>query len=124
MTRWIWSRRSGTDPSRPSVEGSRPWLRAFDPEPDEIRSTDYFDGSQADGKPGFYVFAGFQGRAVGRNIFLDGNTLRDDGPGVDKKVLVGDIQAGLSLFWSDDLRIDFSAVRRSREFDRPAPPPT
>jgi len=81
-----------------------------------LSGTDYFDGDHLDGKFGFYVFAGAQGRAVGRNIFLDGNSFRQS-PSVDKKPLVGDVQAGVSMFWSDAWRLDFSAVRRSREFD-------
>lgn len=86
-----------------------------------LSGTDYFDGGHLDGKLGFYIFAGIQGRAVGRNIFLDGNSFRQS-PSVEKETLVGDIQAGVSLFWSDDLRLNFSAMRRSREFQgQPAP---
>lgn len=86
-----------------------------------LSGTDYFDGGALDGKLGYYIFAGVQGRAVGRNIFLDGNSFRQS-PSVDKKSFVGDIQAGVSLFWSDDLRLNFSAVRRSREFEGQAAP--
>lgn len=86
-----------------------------------LSGTDYFDGEHLDGKLGFYVFAGIQGRVVGRNIFLDGNSFRQS-PSVEKETLVGDIQAGISLFWSNDLRVNFSAMRRSREFKgQPAP---
>ena len=38
-------------------------------------------------------FAGLQGRAVGHNIFLDGNSWRSS-PNVDKKLLVGDMLGG------------------------------
>jgi lipid A 3-O-deacylase len=86
-----------------------------------LSGTDYFDGGHLDGKLGFYLFAGFQGRIVGQNIFLDGNSFRQS-PSVDKKAFVGDLQVGASLFWSDDLRLNFSVMRRSREFDgQPAP---
>jgi len=86
-----------------------------------LSGTDYFDASHLDGKFGFYFFAGGQGRVVGRNIFLDGNTF-NSGPSVDKEIFVGDLQAGLSLFWSNDIQAVFSAVRRSREYDnQPSP---
>lgn len=81
-----------------------------------LSGTDYFDGDHLDGDLGFYVFAGTQGRIVGRNIFLDGNSFRPS-PSVDKKIFVADLQAGFSLFWSSAWRLDFSAVRRTREFD-------
>lgn len=57
------------------------------------------------GGPGFfedqdgfswYVFAGLQGRLVGRDLFLEGNTFRDS-RGVDLKHVQGDLQAGLAL---------------------------
>jgi len=86
-----------------------------------LSGTDYFNADHLDGNFGFYVFAGAQGRIVGRNIFLDGNTFRS-GPSVDKELFVGDLQAGLSLFWSNDIQAVFSAVRRTREYDnQPSP---
>lgn len=75
----------------------------------------WFDADQLEGDFGWYVFAGTQGRAVARNIFLDGNTVRD-GPSVDKKPLVGDLVVGVSAFWSDAIRLDFSVTERSKEF--------
>jgi hypothetical protein len=80
-----------------------------------LSGTDYFNADHLDGDFGFYLFAGVQGRAVGRNIFLDGNSFRSS-PSVEKKPLVADLQAGLSLFWSTALRVDFSVVRRTPEF--------
>jgi len=80
-----------------------------------LSGTDYFDPSHLDGELGYYIFAGVEGRAVGRNIFLDGNSFRQS-PSIDKEPLVGDLQAGFSLFWSNKWRIDASTVRRSREF--------
>ncbi|MBR9970867.1 lipid A deacylase LpxR family protein [Magnetospirillum sulfuroxidans] len=81
-----------------------------------LTGTDYFDDDHLDGALGFYFFAGIQGRAVGRNIFLDGNSFRQS-PRVDKNIFVGDVQAGVSLFWSNDFHMTVSAVRRSREFE-------
>ncbi len=80
-----------------------------------LSGTDYFDSDQMDGDLGFYAFVGTQGRVVGRNIFLDGNSFRES-PSVDKKTFVADLEAGFSLFWTSAWRLDFSAMRRSREF--------
>ena len=63
---------------------------------------------------GWYMFAGIEGRAVARNIFLDGNTFRDS-RGVDKKHLVGDLQFGIVLDWPD-MRLSYTHVLRTREF--------
>lgn len=44
----------------------------------------------------FFVFGGVDGRAVARDIFLDGNTFRDS-PSVDKKNFVGDAYYGIGV---------------------------
>jgi lipid A 3-O-deacylase len=62
----------------------------------------------------WYVFAGIDGRAVARNIFLDGNTFRDS-RSVDKKPLIGDLQFGFVLYWSA-MRLSYTHVLRTREF--------
>lgn len=67
------------------------------------------------GEWGWYFFAGVEGRAVARNIFLDGNTF-GAGPSVDKKPLVGDVQAGFALTM-DRFRLSFTQIYRSEEFD-------
>lgn len=64
---------------------------------------------------GWYFFAGAEGRAVARNIFLDGNSFRD-GPSVDRKVLVGDFQAGLAFVF-ENVRLTYTHVFRTKEFD-------
>jgi hypothetical protein len=63
---------------------------------------------------GWYLFAGIEGRAVGRNIFLDGNTFRES-RSVDKIPLVGDLQFG---FVADlkHIRLSYTHVLRTREF--------
>ena len=68
-------------------------------------------------KKGFlwYVFAGFQGRAVLRNIFLDGNTFQDS-HSVEKNFFMGDLQAGL-VVQLDSFRITYTQVLRSKEFE-------
>jgi lipid A 3-O-deacylase len=80
-----------------------------------LSGTDYFDGSQFDGAWGFYFYAGAHGRAVGHNIFLDGNTFRRS-PSVPRKTLVADFQGGFAVFNASGFRLDVSAVRRTREF--------
>jgi lipid A 3-O-deacylase len=80
-----------------------------------LSGTDWFDPAQLDGAFGWYVFVGTQGRAVARNIFLDGNTF-DSSPHVNKKPLVADFIGGASLFWSNTIRLDFSVVQRTQEF--------
>lgn len=67
-----------------------------------------------DGKFAWSVFAGVQGRAMGRNIFLDGNTFQDS-LSVDKKTWVGDANVGFSLTYG---RTQFSYTMnwRSKEF--------
>lgn len=63
---------------------------------------------------GWYFFAGGEGRAVLRNIFLDGNTFTDS-QRVDKKPFVGNFQLGLSLSYGG-YRLAFSHVYLSKEF--------
>lgn len=63
---------------------------------------------------GWYLFAGAEGRAVARNIFLDGNSFRT-GRRVDKEPLVGDLQVGIALTWGN-IRLTYTHVLRTREF--------
>jgi len=63
----------------------------------------------------WYLFAGIDGRAVARNIFLDGNTFGDS-YSVNKKTLVGDANAGVAFTYGKT-RVSYTAVYRSREFD-------
>lgn len=78
-----------------------------------LPGTGYFDTS--DRAWDWYLFAGVNGRLVVRNLFLDGNTFRDS-PSVDKKHLVSDANAGLSLTLGAT-RIAYTLVYRTREFD-------
>ncbi len=64
---------------------------------------------------GFDIFAGFEGRAVVRNIFLDGNTFANS-PTVTKNVFVGDLIAGAEIFSSSGFRLAFTAIYRTREY--------
>jgi hypothetical protein len=81
-----------------------------------LSGTPYFNSDYLDGPFGFYFFVGTQGRAVARNMFLDGNTFRDS-RSVDSKPLVGDLSGGLSMFWGDAVRLDAVLTYRTEEFD-------
>ena len=80
-----------------------------------LSGTAWFDPRYLQDPFGWYLFAGAQLRAVARNIFLDGNTFTDS-PSVEKRVLVADLSAGLSLFWSDRIKLDFVMTQRTQEF--------
>lgn len=82
-----------------------------------LSGTPYFNGDHLDGPFGFYIFVGAQGRAVARNLFLDGNTFRDS-RSVDSEALVGDLSGGVSVFWSDAVKLDAVVTYRSEEFER------
>jgi hypothetical protein len=80
-----------------------------------LSGTTWFDASQMDSNLGWYLFVGAQGRAAARNIFLDGNTWQSS-PHVTKNVFVGDLSAGLSVFWLDAVKLDFVVTYRTKEF--------
>jgi hypothetical protein len=86
-----------------------------------LSGTDYFDSPKLDGNFGFYFFLGVQGRAMGHNVFLNGNSFRES-PSVGMKVLVADFQGGASIFFCHSGRLDISVVRRTEEFEGQATP--
>jgi len=63
---------------------------------------------------GWYVFAGIEGRAVARNIFLDGNSFQDS-RSVDRIPGVADASLGAVAMWGRT-RLAASYTIRSREF--------
>jgi len=67
--------------------------------------------------PGFglHVFAAVSGRAVLRDIFLDGNTFSHS-HSVEKEPFVIDLSGGLCLTW-DRFKISYAQVIRAREFE-------
>jgi lipid A 3-O-deacylase len=73
----------------------------------------YFE--HAPGGLAWYLFGGFDGRAVARNIFLDGNTFAES-RSVDKETLVGDVQFGLAVI-VNGVRFAYTHVIRSREYE-------
>jgi hypothetical protein len=64
---------------------------------------------------GLTFFAGIDGRAVARNIFLDGNTWRDS-HSVDKNYFVADVSAGVSLIYRR-IKLSYTHVYRTEEFE-------
>ncbi len=64
---------------------------------------------------GAHVFVSLDGRAVARNIFLDGNTIRDS-HSVRKERWVADLAAGVAVNVRK-YKIAFVRVYRTREFD-------
>ncbi len=63
---------------------------------------------------GWYLYAGVDGRFVGRNIFLEGNTFRNS-PSVEPHRFVADFQAGFALQFQD-VELAYTHVFRSPEF--------
>ena len=82
----------------PRIEPSQPGSNFFEPT----------------GDIGGYLFAGVDGRAIARNIFLDGNTW-DPSRHVDKIPFVADLQLGAALTFNS-FRLTFTHVFRSREY--------
>ena len=63
----------------------------------------------------FFIFGGVDGRAVARDIFLDGNTF-EDGPSVDKKPFVGDAYYGVGVIMGT-WQLTFTKAVRTIEFE-------
>ncbi len=64
---------------------------------------------------GLHLFAGAEGRAVARNVFLDGNTW-EHSPRVPKKPLVADFMAGIGLVLGR-AKLTYTHVYRTEEYD-------
>ena len=69
---------------------------------------------RSEGKNSWYFFTGIEGRAVARNIFLDGNSFNDSHR-VDKNTLVGDLQFGF-VWRTGRTRFSISNMIRTKEF--------
>lgn len=63
----------------------------------------------------WYVFAGAEGRVVGRNLLLEGNTFGGV-KGVDPRRLVADVQAGLAV-QIGGVEVSYTHVFRTKEYD-------
>jgi len=86
------------DSGPPQIDPSRPGSRIYQPQAEF----------------GAYLFAGIQGRAVARNLFLDGNSFQAS-RSVPKEILVGDVSAGGAVAFRR-FRLSFMHVFRSREY--------
>ncbi len=64
---------------------------------------------------GIYLFIATDGRAVLRDIFLDGNTFQDS-HSVDKEPLVLDLMGGIAMHYGR-FRLNYALVRRTKEFE-------
>ncbi len=83
---------------RPSIAGSE----YYEPEPGESL--------------GAYLFFSIGGRAVARNIFLDGNSFRSS-HSVEKNNFVGDLQVGAVFSLWGTARVSLTHIIRTREFE-------
>ena len=95
------------------------WRLPLDFGPDLIRAA---GGDLAPAEhTSFYFFGGAETRAVGRNIFLDGNTWHDR-PSVDKRPLAADFNVGFVLRFPahcgilSGLQIAYTENYRTKEF--------
>jgi lipid A 3-O-deacylase len=86
------------DSGPPQIEPGRPSSYFYDPAP----------------SVGVYIFAGVQGRAVARNLFLDGNSF-EASRSVEKENFVGEVSLGGALDF-ERFRLSFVHVIRSREY--------
>jgi len=76
--------------------------------------TDYFNREYLSPNSmwGWYVFVGAEGRAVARNIFLDGNAFASS-RSVPSRPLIGDLEAGPAVFYSDLARLSYTYLTPS-----------
>jgi hypothetical protein len=75
--------------------------------------SNFFERAE-NGPIGAYVFAGIDGRAIARNIFLDGNSFVAS-RSVRKKTFVGDLQLGAAITLGGT-RITYTHVIRTKEY--------
>lgn len=74
------------------------------------------------GEPfGGYIFAGIEGRAIARDMFLDGNLWRDSPRLTDRRDFAADAQFGIALH-NQNVQIAFTYVHRTEEFIAQAGP--
>ena len=80
-----------------------------------LTGSDFFLSKADTGRAfGWYLFAGAEGRAVGHDVFLDGNSFAKS-LSVPKKTLVADFQAGLAIIVYG-VRLTATEVVRTEEF--------
>ena len=66
----------------------------------------------------WYVFAGADGQAIARDVFLDGSTFRSNqGPHVTKRPFVGEFEGGLAVM-AYGVRVTYTQTFQTEEFRR------
>lgn len=79
------------------------------------QGSDFFaTGPKIRNKATYYFYTGVEGRAVARNIFLDGNTFKNS-HATNKRYFVGDFQFG-GVWAYKRWRLAYTQVYRSQEF--------
>jgi lipid A 3-O-deacylase len=84
------------------------------PHIDENLGAPYVNPANGEGEWTWYGFIGTEGRVVGHNMFLDGNSFQRSAS-VDKELAVGDAEAGVAVAW-EHLRLAYTYVYRSIEY--------
>lgn len=79
-----------------------------------LQGSDFIDRDAA-GSFAWYVFAGIEGRAIARDLFLDGNSF-EDGPHVAREPFVADFNAGLGLI-AGPVAVRAVYTERTHEFE-------
>ncbi len=79
-----------------------------------LQGSDFIDRDAA-GSFAWYVFAGVEGRAVARNLFLDGNSF-EDSPHVAREIFVADFNAGFALI-AGAIALRAAYTERTHEFE-------
>lgn len=65
----------------------------------------------------WYVFAGADGQAIARDLFLDGSTFRDGSPSVNKEPFVGAFHAGVAAMFYG-VRLTYTHTWETASFSR------
>ena len=79
-----------------------------------LEGTDFSHSER--GRFAWYVFAGVEGRAIGRNMFLDGNMFRNSAM-IAKEPFVGDMRAGVGLLFGG-VNVYATYTMRTHEFKK------
>lgn len=64
----------------------------------------------------WYVFAGADGQAIARDVFLDGSTFRSTSPSVTKKPLLAEFQGGLAMMLYG-VRLSYTHTWQTQSFN-------
>ena len=104
------------------IVGRVGWDLASDFGPPRIRPALSGAGTFSPERPlGAYLFAGLDGRYILRDMFLDGNAIRDSPRVANRNRLVADFQSGIAVH-VENVQLAFTYVHRTEEFRRQAGP--